>query len=212
MIENYSCDNQMSIFDLDGWSGKTCLDASVPAPPKAKTSASSLKKQQGSSSRMPLFLDLRSGHTADASWETGGPLLGGYMMRSFGERPERLMDECLIEEPHNGVSVSRLSQILEDTAHPKYSLSARACSGILRRAEKRGKSLPPVLKEALEQQLSRLGGGCERDSGGRKAGKGALIQWEKSATLGVSQDQTLFASKETVHAPLTGETDTPQVE
>ena len=24
------------------------------------------------------------------------------------------------------------------------------------------------------------------------AGKGALIQWEKSGTLGVSQDQTLF--------------------
>lgn len=35
-------------------------------------------------------------------------------------------------------------------------------------------------------------GGVERDSYGKKAGKGALIQWEKSATLGVSQDQTLF--------------------
>ena len=30
------------------------------------------------------------------------------------------------------------------------------------------------------------------DSLGKKAGKGALIQWEKSGTLGVSQDQTLF--------------------
>ena len=35
-------------------------------------------------------------------------------------------------------------------------------------------------------------GGVERDVYGKKAGKGALIQWEKSATLGVSQDQTLF--------------------
>ena len=35
-------------------------------------------------------------------------------------------------------------------------------------------------------------GGVERDSYGKKAGKGALIQWEKSATLGVSQDQTLI--------------------
>ena len=38
-------------------------------------------------------------------------------------------------------------------------------------------------------------GGCDRDANGKKAGKGALIQWEKSATLGVSQDQTLFVFK-----------------
>ena len=38
----------------------------------------------------------------------------------------------------------------------------------------------------------KIRGGVERDSYGKKAGKGALIQWEKSATLGVSQDQTLF--------------------
>ena len=43
--------------------------------------------------------------------------------------------------------------------------------------------------------LSKLGGGVERDSQGKKAGKGPLIQWEKSATLGVSQDQTLFVWK-----------------
>jgi hypothetical protein len=29
-------------------------------------------------------------------------------------------------------------------------LSAKACAGILRRAERRGKSLPPMLKAALE--------------------------------------------------------------
>lgn len=38
----------------------------------------------------------------------------------------------------------------------------------------------------------KIRGGAERDKYGKKAGKGALIQWEKSATLGVSQDQTLF--------------------
>ena len=43
----------------------------------------------------------------------------------------------------------------------------------------------------------KIRGGCERDSYGKKAGKGALIQWEKSATLGVSQDQTLFVWKAT---------------
>lgn len=43
----------------------------------------------------------------------------------------------------------------------------------------------------------KIRGGVERDSYGKKAGKGALIQWEKSATLGVSQDQTLFVLKAT---------------
>ena len=43
----------------------------------------------------------------------------------------------------------------------------------------------------------KIRGGVERDSHGNKAGKGALIQWEKSATLGVTQDQTLFVWKTT---------------
>ena len=37
-------------------------------------------------------------------------------------------------------------------AHPKYYLSAKACLGILRRAEKRGKELPEILRLALERQ------------------------------------------------------------
>lgn len=38
----------------------------------------------------------------------------------------------------------------------------------------------------------KIRGGREVDSSGKKAGKGALIQWDKSATLGTTQDQTLF--------------------
>ena len=38
----------------------------------------------------------------------------------------------------------------------------------------------------------KIRGGRERDAQGKKAGKGPLVQWEKSATLGVSQDQTLI--------------------
>lgn len=53
----------------------------------------------------------------------------------------------------------------------------------------------------------KIRGGVERDSYGRKAGKGALIQWEKSATLGVSQDQTLFVWKEMEQDHLTEEVD-----
>jgi hypothetical protein len=48
--------------------------------------------------------------------------------------------------------VASLSDVLETgPVPPKFSLSAKACSGILRRAERRGKALPPMLKAALEQ-------------------------------------------------------------
>ena len=47
-------------------------------------------------------------------------------------------------------AVCSLSQILEANVHPKYLLSPKACSGILRRAEKRGKELPGALRGALE--------------------------------------------------------------
>lgn len=55
-------------------------------------------------------------------------------------------------ERHSDAGASFLSQILEENAPEKYSLSPKACLGILRRAERRGKDLPPMLKTALEQQ------------------------------------------------------------
>lgn len=75
----------------------------------------------------------------DALWEMGGQLLGVYMMHSFGE--------CPSEERE-----SHLSQILEVNPHPKYCLSARACQGILNRAERRGKILPEILYKTLIKQ------------------------------------------------------------
>jgi hypothetical protein len=47
---------------------------------------------------------------------------------------------------------SFLSQILEDSPPEKYYLSSRACMGILRRAKERGKTLPPMLEQALIAQ------------------------------------------------------------
>jgi hypothetical protein len=74
------------------------------------------------------------------AWTDDGALLGEYMMRSFGECPR--------EE-----NESRLSQILQEEAPQKYSLSAKACTGILNRAAKRGKVLPEILQQALENQI-----------------------------------------------------------
>ena len=47
------------------------------------------------------------------------------------------------------------------------------------------------MKTIVKSCTLKIRGGSERDIYGKKAGKGALIQWEKSATLGVSQDQYL---------------------
>ena len=50
----------------------------------------------------------------------------------------------------NDASVCSLSDVLVTGKIPqKYFLSPKACAGILRRAEKRGKELPPALKAAL---------------------------------------------------------------
>jgi hypothetical protein len=55
----------------------------------------------------------------------------------------------------NDAGVCSLSDILETGDVPqRYFLSAKACRGILRRAEKRGKDLPPALLQALQQVVA----------------------------------------------------------
>ncbi|CAI1002634.1 Uncharacterised protein [Serratia fonticola] len=52
----------------------------------------------------------------------------------------------------NAAVVCSLSQVLvRDSIPPRYYLSSIACAGILRRAEKRGRKLPPLLQTALER-------------------------------------------------------------
>lgn len=83
-------------------------------------------------------------------------------------------------------AVSFLSEVLEPCAPQKYYLSPKACAGILRRAETRGKNLPPLLQDALEQVIR-----CSSDADAR-GGKGALIQDDVSATLSTANAQTIF--------------------
>lgn len=52
----------------------------------------------------------------------------------------------------NDASACSLSQVLETMPIPqRYFLSAEACAGILRRAAKRGKTLPEHLQRALQR-------------------------------------------------------------
>ena len=162
-------EGQMSLLDQDTWCGKMFPE---PCPQtKAKTSGVSLKKPQRSFRKMPLFLDLtKDGHIAEASWEKATVSLGGYTMHSIGEY--RNEEECFVfsqtstdipqqkyclllnigEYPREK-NETKLSDVLEEETDEKYNLSSRACKGILNRAEKRGKKLPDILREALEGQI-----------------------------------------------------------
>lgn len=170
-------DGQVTWSDLGIWSGKMSPEHS--AATEGATSRQSSKRSSASQSRKPPILkclkkDGQLGGATTMKWEDDGAWLGECMMRNTGESP-------------NAAVGSRLSQILEATPQEKYSLSAKACQGILRRAERRGKDLPETLKTVLLMQ-SGSGGGCD---GG---GKGALVQTEKSGTLGTGNDQTIFTA------------------
>lgn len=191
-------DGQVTWLDLGISCGKTWSEPL--AATKEKTSQPCSKRSSKSSSRKPPVLKClkRAGLPGEGiamKWEDDGAWCGELTTRNTGECP-------------NAVVVSRLSQILEETPHPKYNLTAKACQGILRRAERRGKDLPKLLKAVLIRQSQgaspqerteapapteaptsyavRIRGGCD---GG---GKGALVQTEKSGTLGTGNDQTIF--------------------
>ena len=82
-------------------------------------------------------------------------------------------------------------------AHPKYYLSARACQGILRRAEKRGKVLSKLLQETLEKQ-SAFKNVPEKPGGG----KGILIQNDRTGALSTLNNQSVLSINGDKTAPL----------
>lgn len=125
-----------------GWCGKMCQELSAQTKEKI-LEPSSKKPSKSSARKLPLFLSLNTdGQQPDASptWEENGALRGEFSMHSFGECPS-------VE------SVSHLSAILEVSPPQKYSLSAKACQGILNRAERRGKPLSPILKKRWRYKL-----------------------------------------------------------
>ena len=136
---------------------------------KAKTSGRSLKKPSKSQTQRLVSLDLRreDGHTPDTSWEmdTAWPI--EFTMLNFGES-RKDAEGCVwlpilaavpqdayclnCGEKPNILKATKLRDVLEPAADPKYTLTEAACLGILRRMEKRGKELPKMMKEVLERQ------------------------------------------------------------
>lgn len=181
-------DGQVTWSDLGFSFGRTLSEHS--AATEEKTSTPCWKKLRVSQNQDFLYLDCRksgNGQKQEPSTVMGGLSPGELTTLRTGEKPsETAVQEMLsVWGPHSVAEESRLSQILEVNPLPKYNLTAKACQGILRRAERRGKDLPERLKAVLLMQ-SASGGGCD---GG---GKGALVQTEKSGTLGTGNDQTIF--------------------
>jgi hypothetical protein len=116
-----STPESLSLFDPDGYSSRTFRDSSPHTA--VGTSESSL-----------------------ARWPTSGTAWAGGFSTHVSSECRSVGGECSSSEP-------ALTEILEppQDVHPKYSLSARAAHGILRRAEKRGRALPPHLLSALSE-------------------------------------------------------------
>ena len=167
-------DGQATWLDQGTWFGKTYQEHSVPI--KEQISKQSSRKSSASQSQMlPLCLCLQkeNGARADSSTMSwgGGLWLGKFTIHSGGafrngekdwlwlqtstdSQPEKYSLTLNIGEKPRVENPTILSDVLQDDADSKYNLSSKACVGILRRSEKRGKALPPILKEALENQIS----------------------------------------------------------
>ena len=89
-----------------------------------------------------MFLCLREGNgfTPERLWATV------ILSPGVFSTPRR------VGESHKDGKEYLLSSILLANAPDRYSLSPKACQGILRRALLRGKELPEVLRKALERQ------------------------------------------------------------
>ena len=145
-MQVYSEEDQVCLFNPDLWSGKTSPEPSPVAVRREKISGSSSKKSWELSFIPYQYLDLTPGAgnlLGVFFWEILSPWHGGCWMRNTGASPSVAAE-------------STLSQILEETPHPKYYLSEKACLGILKRAEKRGKVLPEILHRALVEQAKRM--------------------------------------------------------
>lgn len=110
---------------------------------KEKTFAPCSKRLSPSAMIPFLFLNLQkeNGCEPERSWEIISPSHGAFRERNTGACPKEEI-------------VSTLSQILQANVPEKYYLSSRACEGILRRAQRRDKELPPMLRKALEETMT----------------------------------------------------------
>ena len=118
--------------NFEGGSLHNCLQLITSPEPslhtKEKTSDAYLKNSLKFAGGGTQYLDLTKGNGGlpERFWAMVSPSHGGNLTRNTGECPSVARE-------------STLWQILQVDAPAKYSLSARACEGILRRAERRSR-------------------------------------------------------------------------
>ena len=170
-------EGQEMMFGLDSCAGKTSTDADRAVPQKAQTLRRSSKKLSKSAMKKhPIFVlvsrtqDGQHPGATTLKMEAGASPIVPWMP-SIGEPRRDDADFVWLpistDQQHRkyyltlncGVSPrepnpTKLNMVLEESesVSDHYRLSAKACLGILTRAERRGKVLPPELKEALENQ------------------------------------------------------------
>ena len=127
-----------------GLCGRTCR-ARCPLT-MGRTSGKSSKASSASRNPKQMFLCLRE----DAGCRPGRSWATVMLSPGASSTPRR------VGASHKDGNVYLLSSILQADAPEKYCLSPKACRGILRRAQKRGKELPEVLRIALERQASAM--------------------------------------------------------
>lgn len=86
----------------------------------------------------------------EKKWHTAGEILGDNFSIAY-----RILNAQFFGVPQRRRRVF-LVQVLEVNPPEKYYLSQKACLGIIRRSEARGKELPPILKQALQRQAMSL--------------------------------------------------------
>lgn len=126
----------------DGRYGKTCR---APCSLRmGRISAASSKASSASKTPRQMFLCRKTG----AGCRQGKSWATVILSPGASSTPRR------VGASHKDGNVFLLSSILMDNVPERFSLSPKACQGILRRAEKRGKELPEVLRIALERQAN----------------------------------------------------------
>ncbi len=152
---------QMSIFDLDLSFGKMSQELSQATEGKILEPCWKNFVESKKTTFQFLCLTADVGHIAEQSSATASLLRGDLWTLNTSEylNVENVSPSWSITGEATQRTYyyreSRLSEILQTDASEKYYLSAKACEGILRRADKRGKELPEVLKTRLENQITR---------------------------------------------------------
>ena len=131
--------------------GETFTKSSKASVPSAQIPTMYLNLR-GNEGQISLF-----GGMPEPSWETVTPSRGESSMLSGLEflREDGEFSSLPItgERPKEPIHTT-LTDILEAEVPQKYSLSSRAAMGILTRAMRREKKLPPILWEALIETVS----------------------------------------------------------